>query len=37
MEDLKGRDDDYSESSYSAISYVSKPSNQKQVLALKNS
>ena len=35
-EDTKGRDDDSSESSYSAISHVSKPSNQKQVLALKN-
>ena len=37
MEDVKGRDDDSSESSYSAISHVSKPSSQKQVLALKNS
>ena len=37
MEDMKGRDDDSSESSYSAISHVSKPSSQKQVLALKNS
>ena len=37
MEDTKGRDDDSSESSYSAISHVSKPSSQKQVLALKNS
>ena len=35
MEDTKGRDDDSSESSYSAISHVSKPSSQKQVLALK--
>ena len=33
MEDVKGRDDDSSESSYSAISHVSKPSSQKQVLA----
>ena len=37
MVDTKGRDDDSSESSYSAISHVSKPSSQKQVLALKNS
>ena len=37
MEDVKGRDDDSSEISYSAISHVSKPSSQKQVLALKNS
>ena len=28
MEDTKGRDDDSSESSYSAISHVSKPSSQ---------
>ena len=33
MEDTKGRDDDSSESSCSAISHVSKPSNQQQVLA----
>ena len=37
MEDMKGRDDDSSEISDSAISHVSKPSSQKQVLALKNS
>ena len=36
MEDTKGRDDDSSESSYSAIAHVSKPSSQKQVLACKN-
>ena len=36
MEDMKGRDDDSSEISYSAISHVSKPSSQKKVLALKN-
>ncbi len=33
MEDMKGRDDDSFEISYSAISHVSNPSNQKQVLA----
>ncbi len=33
MEDTKGRDDESSESSYSAISHVSKRSSQKQVLA----
>ena len=37
MEDVTGRDDDSSESSYSAMSHVPKPSSQKQVLALKNS
>ena len=36
MEDVKGRDDDSSDSSYSGISQVSKPSSQKKVLALKN-
>ncbi len=33
MEDVKCRDDHSSESAYSAIPHVSKPSNQKQVLA----
>ena len=36
MEDVKGRDDDSLDSSYSGISQVSKPSSQKKVLALKN-
>ena len=37
MEDVKGRDDDSSESFYSAISHVSNPSSQQRVLDLNNS